>query len=29
MEYRILGLIAAAIAIVIFFMRALTKEKKS
>ncbi len=29
MEYRILGLIAAAIVIVIFFMRALTKEKKS
>ncbi len=28
MEYRILGLITAAIIIVIFFMIALTKEKK-
>jgi len=28
MEYKILGLIAAAIVVVIFFMRALTKEKK-
>ncbi len=29
MEYNILGLIASSVVIVIFFMRALTKEKKS